>query len=81
MAALSFTQMRTRQNRRLKDSNDITFTSSEKDEFLETAIADPYVFDIARDTTITTRTSSGKTLKIKSPNIKKPVSKRLVFLL
>lgn len=54
MAALSFTQMRTRQNRRLKDSNDITFTSSEKDEFLETAIADPYVFDIARDTTITT---------------------------
>lgn len=54
MAALSFTQMRTRQDRRLKDPGDITFTSSEKDEFLTTAIADPFVFDITRDTTVTT---------------------------
>lgn len=58
MAALSFAQMRTRQNRRLKDPTDITFTSSEKDEFLTTAIADPYVFDITRDTSITTAAST-----------------------
>lgn len=58
MAALTFSQLRTRQNRRLKDPTDITFTSSEKDEFLTTAIADPYVFDIARDTSITTAAST-----------------------
>lgn len=54
MAELSFSQLRTRQDRRLKDSGDITFTSSEKDEFLTTAIADPYVFDIVRDDTLVT---------------------------
>lgn len=56
MAEASFTQLRTRQDRRLRDTTDKTFSSSEKDEFLTTAIDDPYVFKIVKDTSLTSVT-------------------------
>lgn len=54
MAALSISGLQTKLNTRLNDSTDRTFTSSEKTEFLTSAINDEHVFDIIRDESITT---------------------------
>ena len=40
-------------NRRMKDSEDTTFTSSEKDEFYAAALDDPYCTKLSRDTSLT----------------------------
>lgn len=58
MAALSLSQMLERLNTKLSDSNDKTFTSSEKGEFLTSAYNDPNVFYIDRDTSLTTSDTS-----------------------
>lgn len=54
MAAKTYTQLITEFNIWLQDTDDITFTSSEKEAFLNAAIRDPYVYDVARDSTLVT---------------------------
>lgn len=54
MAALTFAQMITRLNTKLSDSTDKTFSSSEKEEFLTSALDDPEVFYIDRNTSLST---------------------------
>ncbi len=54
MAALDSTEMLTRLNTRLSDSSDKTFTSSEKEEFLNAAYNDADVYIIDRDDTLST---------------------------
>lgn len=54
MAALSISQLQDKLNIRLSDDTDRTYSSSEKTEFLTSAINDEYVFDIVRDDSIPT---------------------------
>lgn len=54
MPALSISQLQDKLNTRLGDATDRTYQSSEKTEFLNSAINDEYVFDIVRDDSITT---------------------------
>lgn len=54
MAAQTYAQLRTRLNITLSDQADKTFSSGEKDEFMNRAINDPAVFKIARDNSLTT---------------------------
>lgn len=54
MATQTLAELKTTFNTWLQDSDDITFTSGEKDEFLAAAIRDPWVYKIARDSSITT---------------------------
>ncbi len=56
MAAQTYTEMRDRLNVMLSDTPDRTFSSSEKDEFMDSAWNDPLVFQIVRDTSLTTGT-------------------------
>lgn len=53
MAAQTFAQLRTRLDTWLHDSTDNVFTSAEKDEFMTTAFADPDVFKIVDDRSLT----------------------------
>lgn len=50
----TYNEMLDRLDTMLSDANDRTYTSSEKEEFLNSAYNDPSVFDIVRDATITT---------------------------
>lgn len=50
----SYAEMGTRLDTMLSDANDRTYTSSEKEEFLDSAYNDPLVFQIVRDTSLTT---------------------------
>lgn len=54
MAAKTYAQLIDELNIWLQDTDDITFTSSEKEAFLDAAIRDPYVYDVARDSSLTT---------------------------
>lgn len=54
MAALTATQLKTKLNTRLRDSDDRTFDDAEKVEAIEQAILDPYVVEIVRTTAATT---------------------------
>ena len=54
MAAQTYAQLRTRLNITLSDQSDKTFSSGEKDEFMNRAVNDPAVFKIARDNSLTT---------------------------
>lgn len=56
MAAQTYTEMRDRLDTMLSDTADRTFSSSEKDEFMNSAWNDPLVFQIVRDTSLTTGT-------------------------
>jgi hypothetical protein len=58
MATVTFAQLRTRLDTRLKDATDTSFTSSEKDEFMTTAFNDPYVARIKRDSSLTMPTTA-----------------------
>jgi len=50
----TITSLKTRFNTWLRDADDTTFTSAEKDELLLAAVNDPYVFTITRDSSLTT---------------------------
>jgi len=50
MADLAYTPLYTRYNTRLRDIGDVTWTPGEKAEYLKTAINDPYVYIIDKDT-------------------------------
>ena len=54
MADASFAQLKAKLNVRTNDGNDVSFTSAEKDEFLNAAFQDPSVYIIDRDDTTTT---------------------------
>jgi hypothetical protein len=54
MAAKTFAELLTKFNTRLRDSSDVTFSSSEKTEMLTEAFNDPYVYTASRDTSLTT---------------------------
>lgn len=54
----SYAEMGTRLDTMLSDAADRTYSSSEKDEFLDSAYNDPLVFQIARDTSLTTGTET-----------------------
>lgn len=53
MATVTASSIMDRFNRRMKDSEDTTFTSSEKDEFYAAALDDPYCTKLSRDTSLT----------------------------
>jgi len=50
----TYSEMLDRLDTMLSDANDRTYTSSEKEEFLNSAYNDPSVFEIVRDTSLTT---------------------------
>lgn len=54
MATKTFSELHTTLNTWLGDATDITFTQSQKDEFLETAIRDEHVYQLAREVIGTT---------------------------
>lgn len=54
MAALSFSQMKTRGKVKLRDTTNVTLTDSEHTENLKSALYDPYVYIIDRDDNTTT---------------------------
>lgn len=54
MAALSFSQMKTRGKVKLRDTANVTLTDSEHAENLKSALYDPYVYIIDRDDNTTT---------------------------
>ncbi len=53
MADLTYTQMKARLNVGLRDTDNFGFTDAEKDEALQQAYDDPYVFKISIDSSIT----------------------------
>lgn len=53
MATLTPTQIVDRFNKRIRDTDDRTFTSSEKEEFYAAALDDPYCTKLSKDTTVT----------------------------
>lgn len=53
MATVTPTAIMARFNTRMRDTQDRTFTSSEKDEFYAAALDDPYCTKLARDTSLT----------------------------
>lgn len=57
MAAQSYTQLRTRLDTNLADSEDKTFSSGEKDEFMNRAFNNAQVSTINRDTSLTSSSS------------------------
>lgn len=52
------TEIKTRLNTWLRDAEDRTFTSAEKDEIYISALRDPYVYKIAKDASLTTSSTS-----------------------
>lgn len=57
MADATKSDLLTRLNIKARDGSDVTFTTQEKNDALTTAINDPYVTRITRDTSITTTTT------------------------
>lgn len=58
MADATKSQLLTRLNVKSRDGGDITFTAQEKNEALTTAINDPWVVSVVRDTSLTTSSST-----------------------
>lgn len=56
--ATTFTDLKTRLNTWLRDSANRSFTDAEKTEILTEAINDPYVFNVVRDTSLSTATNT-----------------------
>lgn len=54
MADASFSDLKAKFNTRLRDTGDVTFSTTEKDEMLTEAFNDPYVASIVRDSSTTT---------------------------
>lgn len=54
MADLTFSQLRAKLDTRLSDTSNTVWDSNTKDEFVITALNDPYVYIIDRDKTLTT---------------------------
>lgn len=58
MASQNLTSLASTLNVWLGDESDITFTSSQKTEFISAAIRDEYVYTIDRDSSLTTTTAA-----------------------
>lgn len=54
MATVTPATIMSRFNTRIKDTNDTTFSSSEKEEFYAAALDDPYCTKLTRDSSLTT---------------------------